>query len=151
MKEQTFNQLSQNDQQLLEAAQSVLGKSYSPYSKFRVGAALRAFDGTIITGANFENASYGGAICAERSALVRANVEGYRTFEAVAIITETEAGPNEKVAAPCGFCRQLLFEAYQLAEEKPLRVILSNTPKSKIIITTIADLLPLGFGPKDLE
>ena len=92
--------------QLLEAARQTALHSYSPYSHFRVGAALLTEDGRTITGTNVENRSYGLGICAERSAVVRAVSEGFRSFVAVAIY----AADAEEPVSPCGACRQVLSE-----------------------------------------
>ena len=134
---------------LLNAAKKTMETAYNPYSKFFVGAALLTKDGRIITGSNFENASYGHTICAERSALVRANAMGYREFKSIAIITRGEHADSNEPTAPCGACRQMLFEASQVSNVD-LEVIMSNTKMNNIIITKISDLLPLAFGPKDL-
>ncbi|KAI8647722.1 cytidine deaminase [Parasitella parasitica] len=79
--------------------------SYSPYSKFRVGAALMASDGKLFKGCNVENASYGAAICAERTAFVKAVSEGHREFRALAVSTD-----QEDFISPCGICRQFISE-----------------------------------------
>ncbi|VDM46906.1 unnamed protein product [Toxocara canis] len=90
---------------LVNAAKRAMEKAYCPYSKFRVGAALLTKDGTVITGGNVENASYGGTICAERSAVVRAVAEGHTEFKAIAV-----AGATAEPISPCGICRQFLVE-----------------------------------------
>lgn len=145
-----WTQLTQEQQHLVNAALEASDRSYSPYSGFKVGAALLTEDGTVITGTNQENASYGCAICAERVALTRANIEGHRTFKSVAIIAQGVDGkPTEDVTAPCGACRQMLFEAAQLGD-KNMEVILCTTLKDRVILTSIDELLPMGFGPKDL-
>jgi cytidine deaminase len=91
---------------LLEAARQVRRNSYSPYSRFPVGAALLAADGRLFTGVNVENASYGLGTCAERSAVARAIAEGTRAFRAVAVV-----GPrDDEPCLPCGSCRQILYE-----------------------------------------
>jgi len=79
--------------------------SYAPYSKFKVGAALMVSNGEIYTGCNVENASYGGTICAERTAVVKAVSDGHTEFKKIAI-----AESNEGDCTPCGFCRQVLSE-----------------------------------------
>jgi len=90
---------------LIEAANAALKNAYSPYSHFRVGAAIRSRDGSIFTGCNIENASYGLAMCAERVALYKAISEGYRSFDSIAICSS-----GVKPAFPCGACRQVLTE-----------------------------------------
>ena len=89
--------------ELIDAAIEVRQQSYSPYSEFKVGAALLCKDGTVYTGCNVENASYGLAICAERNAICQAVADGQREFEAIAIA----ASP---LASPCGACRQFIVE-----------------------------------------
>jgi cytidine deaminase len=107
--------------------------AYAPYSKFRVGAALLLPDGSIITGVNIENRSYGLTNCAERTALFTAVAAGYRTFIAIAIATPDSSYP----VSPCGACRQVLSEFAQ--PDTP--VIFGNTDNS-LVETTIGALYP---------
>lgn len=93
------------DQELLELARKASENSYSPYSKFPVGAALECSDGTVFTGCNIENAAYGDTICAERTAVVKAVSEGKRTFTRIAVW-----GNSRDYCYPCGSCRQVLSE-----------------------------------------
>ena len=93
-------------EELYEKAVEAMEYSYSPYSKFKVGAALLTKTGKVFTGCNVENASYGAAICAERTAFVKAISEGFKEFEAIAICCDHEDIP----AYPCGICRQFIFE-----------------------------------------
>ncbi|MDP4092647.1 MAG: cytidine deaminase [Bacillota bacterium] len=90
---------------LIEAAVKAKENSYSPYSKFRVGAAVLTEGGSVYIGANIENASYGATVCAERSAVIRAVMEGEKKIKAIAI-----AGDTEEYIYPCGICRQVLAE-----------------------------------------
>ena len=113
--------------QLLEEAERARAHSYSPYSRFPVGAALLARDGRVFTGTNVENASFGLGICAERAAVFRAVSEGVRAFAGIAI-----AAPAGAVATPCGACRQVLEEfapgawvAWRDADGRPVRRRLS--------------------------
>ncbi len=150
MKEISLKDLSTLQIKLLEAAEEALRNAYNPYSHFYVGAALLTSEGEIITGSNIENASYSCSICAERAALCRANSMGKRSFISLAVIARGENMPTDGYTAPCGSCRQMLYEASQLSEGD-IEIILSNTNKTKIGITSIYELLPYAFGPKDLK
>jgi cytidine deaminase len=92
-------------QRLVAAAREAMARSHSPYSHFRVGAALLGADGRVFTGTNVENASYGLSICAERTAVFKAVSEGCRDFVAAAVVTDTD-----RPTPPCGACRQVLQE-----------------------------------------
>jgi cytidine deaminase len=132
------------DRQLIEHAIEARKMSYSPYSNFRVGAALVGKSGKIYTGCNVENAGYSPTNCAERTALFKAVSEGEREFTAIAIV----GGKGETLAplcAPCGVCRQALAEFC----EKDFRIVL-GTPEN-IQVYTLAELLPLSFGKGDLK
>ncbi|HEX2619937.1 MAG TPA: cytidine deaminase [Phototrophicaceae bacterium] len=126
-------------EQLVQAAIAAAKMAYAPYSKYEVGAALLAEDGTIFTGCNVENAAYPAGICAERTALVKAVSEGRQTFTALAVVTKNGG-------SPCGICRQMLNE---FAPHLPV-IIADLTGKIHTEIT-LADLLPYGFGPQHLE
>ena len=130
---------SEPDDELVERAVGVMANAYSPYSKIRVGTALRAADGRIFTGCNVENASYGMTWCAERTAIVKAISEGARKFTAMAIATSLD-----RPLMPCGACRQVLFEF-----APDLRVIVLGAD-GKRLETFLGDLLPEAFGPADM-
>lgn len=133
-------------QTLIRAAFAAREYSYAPYSRFKVGAALLAADGTVYTGCNIENAAYTPTVCAERTALFKAVSEGKRTFYAIAIVGSLEERKNERITSPCGVCRQALYEF----GGPSLRVILAKSEED-YLLTTLGELLPQGFGPKNLE
>ena len=118
---------------LYEQASLAAEKSYSPYSKFRVGAALLAEDGSVFTGCNVENRSFGLSICAERSALSRAVSDGRQRFAAIAIATPDSDHP----VGPCGACRQVLSEF--MLPEAP---VYFGGKGPERIETSIGNLLP---------
>ncbi|MEI8270410.1 MAG: cytidine deaminase [bacterium] len=149
MKNLIFSKMPEEEQKLLKEAERAMGFAYNPYSGFSVGAAFLTFDGKIISASNYENAAYGPCICAERSALVKANSEGVRNFSKIAIIGKGKNGPTAGIVAPCGICRQMIFEASQISD-KDIKVIMSNTEMTTIIMAKISELLPFAFGPKDL-
>lgn len=120
--------------------------AYTPYSHFRVGAALRAKDGRVYTGCNIENAGYTSTNCAERTALFKAVSEGVREFDAIAIVGSKQGEVNTLVTGPCGVCRQALYEF----GGDSLTVIMAKT-EDDYIVTTLGELLPYGFGPANLE
>lgn len=132
------------DKALMELAVEARKASYSPYSGFRVGAALLGKSGKVYLGCNVENAAYTPTNCAERTAVFKAVSEGEREFDAIAIV----GGKGEELAelcAPCGVCRQVLAEFC----DKDFRVVLGNPDGIKTY--TFAELLPLSFGKSDLE
>lgn len=144
-----YQDLDETQKSLLEKASKEMEKAFNQVSNFYVGAALLTVKGDIVCGSNFESTAHTPTICAERSALVTAHNQGHKAFQKIAIIARGKDFDTENVTGPCGVCRQLLFEASQIFEHD-LEVIMSNTKKEKIIISTISELLPLAFGPKDL-
>lgn len=149
MKYMSYQELNELQKKALNEAEKVLDNSYAPYSLFHVGAALIAADGTIITGTNVENASYSQTVCAELAAVLRANAMGIRKFKGIAVIGRGEKFDTTEVTAPCGSCRQVLYEIAQISD-CDLEVILSTTKKDKIVLTSIKEIFPLGFGPNNV-
>ena len=129
-----------SDQALIDLAFTMLERSYVPYSRFPVGAALLCADGTVFTGCNVENAAYGSTICAERTALVKAVSEGHREFSAIAVV-----GRSGDYCWPCGACRQMLYEF------APELTVLVGRGDGAFVRLPLAELLPHGFGPASLE
>lgn len=120
--------------------------AYMPYSRFHVGAALRARDGRVFKGCNIENAGYTPTNCAERTALFKAVSEGVREFDAIAIVGSKVGEKNTLVTGPCGVCRQALYEF-----GGPKLTVIMAKDENDYIVTTLGDLLPYGFGPANLE
>lgn len=123
------------NKELLSIADKAMENAYAPYSKFHVGAALLCKDGTVFTGCNIENATYGATNCAERTAIFKAVSEGQRDFEAIAIVS---SGGGETF--PCGICRQVMAE---FAPE--LKIILRDENGNECIYT-LMELLPKSFS-----
>src|SRR5215217_355285 len=132
-----------NTEQLIEEAKAARLKAYTPYSNFKVGAALLARDGKVFHGCNVENAAYGLCNCAERTAFFSAFAHGYQPgdFDKLVVVGETD-GP----IAPCGACRQVILELG--GDELP--VVLTNL-KGDVFETTAAAQLPNAFGGRDLK
>ena len=131
------------DQELMAAARAAAAQSYSPYSRFPVGAALRFDDGSVVTGTNIENASYGLGLCAETVAVSKAMADGVRGGLEVVAVT----GPGNEPITPCGRCRQVLNELAQLGGTDP-RVLCVGPDEVREL--RLSDLLPHAFGPASL-
>lgn len=127
------------EDKLITTAIEMLDRAYVPYSHFPVGAALECADGSVYTGCNVENASYGLCICAERTAAVKAVSEGHRDFKRIVIV-----GNSEDYCTPCGACRQFLYEF------APGMEVICLNAKRETMKTTLSSLLPHGFGPEHL-
>ena len=125
---------------LIEQAMEMLEQSYAPYSRFPVGAALECEDGTVYTGCNIENASYGLTICAERTAVFKAVSEGHRRFRRIAI-----ASRSENFCRPCGACRQVLYEF------SPHMEVICLNRAGEADHLELCTLLPFGFGTDSME
>ena len=132
-------------EKLIDTAIKQLDFSYTPYSSFKVGAALLTKKGEIYTGCNIENASYTPTNCAERTAIFKAVSEGVRDFQAICIVGGKD-GVLTEYAAPCGVCRQVMME---FCDPETFQIILA-VDKEKYDIFTLKELLPLGFGPSNL-
>ena len=136
-----------NGTELIELACKGREQAYTPYSGFRVGAALLTRSGTVYLGCNIENASYGPTNCAERTAFFKAVSEGEREFEAIAIVGGPGEGRTGEMCAACGVCRQVMTE---FCDPKTFRIILENGG-GKVRTFLLEELLPLGFGPDNLK
>ncbi len=136
--------LSTDDQHLLEQARLATELAYAPYSKFKVGAAIRTEDGQITIGSNQENGAFPIGQCAERVALYRlAHEHGRKPIDTIAIVVDNE---NQKTpASPCGSCRQILNE-YRSFQPQPVRLLLAVANGGEVFeINDVKDLLPFAF------
>lgn len=125
---------------LIEAALLARENAYVPYSNFKVGAALITEEGKLYTGCNIENASYGAANCAERTAIFKAISEGYTTINALAVV-----GDVENYTYPCGICRQVIAE---FSNKDTVVIIAKN--KDEYLVKSINEILPGAFTKEDL-
>lgn len=139
---------------MCDAAKDAATRAYAPYSKFHVGAALLLTDGNIVTGSNFENASYGMSLCAETVAISKANSDGQlRDIVAIAVVggpadTAGGAALGTDAVTPCGRCRQIIKEVADLTErDLPIYCIKADGHDTH----NISELLPMGFGPANLK
>ena len=132
-------------EEMIELAIGQLQYSYTPYSGFKVGAALLTKDGKFYKGCNIENAAFTPTNCAERTAFFKAVSEGEREFRAICIVGGKD-GVLTEYAAPCGVCRQVMME---FCDPETFQIILA-TGKEQYEIFTLKELLPQGFGPTNL-
>jgi cytidine deaminase len=128
------------DKLLIKIAMEAREKSYSPYSNFKVGAAVYTKSGKIFTGCNIESASYSPTICAERVAVSKCISEGYKDIEKIAVV-----GSDKSISFPCGVCRQFILEF-----GRNIKIICAKNIESYKVYT-IDELMPNGFGPESLE
>ena len=135
-----FLKMENNEKELIEAAKNVRELAYTPYSNFKVGAAVRTKDGKIYTGCNVESASYGLTVCAERVAIWKAVSEGEKEFTEIAIVADTH-----ELTPPCGVCRQIIWE---FCGDIP--VIFANL-KGNTETVQMSELLPRAFDTKFLK
>ena len=145
------DELSAEEQQLVEAAKEATTRSYAPYSHFHVGAAALLANGEIISGTNQENAAYPSGICAERTTLFYANSQHpQEAVKALAIAARTSEGHwTETPISPCGACRQVMTET-ENRFGKPMKVLLCSA-QEVFVIKSAKDLLPVSFGSEDLK
>ncbi len=143
--------LDSESKYLVHKAKEATAHSYSPYSKFCVGSAIILEDGTVITGANQENASYPLCMCAERVALYAAAAQfpGKR-IKKLAVVAHKKNHKELSPAASCGACRQVMLE-FEQRQQKPIEVIMLGPGEKWIRCTSALSLLPFGFDGKSLE
>lgn len=147
----SYDELAEQDRQLIEEAKGATTRSYAPYSHFHVGAAARLVDGTIVTGTNQENAAYPSGICAERTALFYAGASyPDKPVVALAIAAYADGEFTRTPISPCGACRQVMLEV-ENRYNQPMRILLYGTEGVYIIEGGARELLPLTFDASALE
>lgn len=134
--------------ELVEMALEARKMAYAPYSCFKVGAALLTKNGKVYKGCNIENAAYSPVNCAERTAIFKAVSEGDKEFSAIAIVGGSECDTVLSICPPCGVCRQVINEFVDADE---FDVILGTNNPKDMKVFKLRELLPLGFGPKNLK
>ena len=151
MKTVATENLTQDQDELVSAAIAALETAYNPYSGYFVGAAVRTRSGALFSASNVENAAYGSTICAERMAIGKANSGGARDIIAIAVTGRSDNFEKSQITAgPCGSCRQVIYEFSQVSG-CDIEIILATADKTNIAVTTIEELLPYAFGPKQLH
>lgn len=143
-----IEELNSAEQELINASENAAKLAYAPYSKFKVGAALLLSNGAVVNGSNQENASFPVGICAERVALANHAMQfPNEKIESIAIYANNKA--NQPPAAPCGMCRQALYE--QEAKQKtPIKLLLKGNGNEIVAVNSVKDLLPLAFSGEQL-
>lgn len=132
--------------ELVRLALEARQRAYTPYSHFKVGAALLTKEGKVYQGCNIENAAYTPSNCAERTAFFKAVSEGEYDFAAIAIVGGAEDAKELELCAPCGVCRQVMME---FCDYNKFEIILGKSPEEYKVMS-LEDLLPMGFGPANL-
>ncbi len=139
-------ELTQEEQDLLKKASEAREHAYAPYSEFKVGSAVLLENQEVVIGSNQENASFPSGLCAERVAVFQAGASFPGVpIQTIAIVAALEHSNKGKPAAPCGNCRQSIFE-YEKKQNKPITILLMGGDGKVIKCNSIADLLPLAFG-----
>ncbi len=147
---QSLAELPQEDQELINLAAEAREGAYAPYSQFKVGAAVLLENQEIVIGNNQENASYPSGLCAERVAVFQAGAKfpGV-SITKIAIVASSDLSPNSEPAAPCGNCRQSIFE-YENKQKKSITLLLKGGNGPIYQCHSIKDILPLAFGSDSL-
>ncbi len=150
MKHLEYNNLSENEQNLLKSAHSVGGRYINKKANRYVGAALLASNGVIHNGVSVRRTNASNSTCAERMALDRALYEGDYNYDLLAIVGFYGDKAPDSPMAPCGLCRQILSEAESYGASKgPIRILISNSDFSTVIETNTQELLPMGYKARE--
>lgn len=134
-----------NEELILEAKKA-RERAYTPYSHFKVGAALQTKSGKIYHGCNIENAGYTPTNCAERTAFFKAIYEGEREFEKIAVVGALEGNAPDTLCAPCGVCRQVMME---FCDPENFKIIMADG-EGQCVEVLLKDLMPFAFSPSNL-
>lgn len=127
---------------LIDSAIEARENSYSPYSKFKVGASILVNDSEIFSGCNIENASYGASNCAERTAIFKAVSLGHKNIYAICVV-----GSFDEYTYPCGICRQVMLE---FAHDENIPIIIAKD-RENFVVHKLSEIIPFNFGKKDLS
>jgi cytidine deaminase len=147
---ESISELPKDIQELMNKAQQARENAYAPYSRFRVGAAVRLSSGEIVIGNNQENAAFPSGLCAERVAVFSAGATfPNETTTDLAITVRAESHEVTEAIAPCGACRQALAE-YEQKQKSPIAIYFMGETGDIIKVASVMDLLPLGFDAKYL-
>ena len=144
-----WTDLPEQEQRLVDKAYEAMENAYAPYSEFKVGACALMDDGSFILGNNQENAAFPSGICAERVALFYAGANfPNKKVLTLCIVAKGELMPASQLLSPCGGCRQVMLES-ENRQKQPMRVILVNQDGRTMVLDSIIQLLPFGFGRID--
>jgi len=146
MKKVDFKKLTTEEKNLINEAKKVLSNAYDPYSQFYVACALLTKKGNIYRGVNINTCAYGG-MCAERAAICQMATNGEYYISKIAIIAKSDHFKVKIHSGPCGICRQILWEFAEL-NKNDIEILISDSDKKKVLITSIKEIHPLGFGPR---
>ena len=144
-----WTDLPEQEQRLVDKAYEAMENAYAPYSEFKVGACALMDDGSFILGNNQENAAFPSGICAERVALFYAGANfPNKKVLTLCIVAKGELMPASQLLSPCGGCRQVMLES-ENRQKQPIRVILVNQDGRTMVLDSVIQLLPFGFGRID--
>jgi cytidine deaminase len=144
-----WTDLPEQEQRLVDKAYEAMENAYAPYSEFKVGACALMDDGSFILGNNQENAAFPSGICAERVALFYAGANfPNKKVLTLCIVAKGELMPASQLLSPCGGCRQVMLES-ENRQKQPMRVILVNQDGRTMVLDSVIQLLPFGFGRID--
>ncbi|MBX2965624.1 MAG: cytidine deaminase [Cyclobacteriaceae bacterium] len=146
-----FDELDQESKYLLHKAKDATNHAHASYSKFTVGAALILDDGTVVTGANYENAAYPSGMCAERVALFAAAAQHpERRIMKIAIVAKKKGAKELVPAASCGACRQVMLE-FEVNQKKPIAIVMQTDDNTWVLAPSAQSLLPFSFTKNNLD